>query len=1252
MTEPRPAADQPAASKPTPRRRRWHPWRWLAALILLPLLLVLVSYLTLRSPLMEKWLWPLAQKRLADHTGLQIELARLRIDLLGQIQLEGLHITPVAPTADCADFDLRLQSLTLDWQLKPLLQRHLVINQFALRQLDARGCLSLQLDAEPVAPPPTQSSPTPEAQFADLWQTLSQLPLTFSIEQLQLEDLQADVDLRLPAQGLQLRWTGHWELASQLSWQGQQLRGQLQSQLDSAAPLQLIQQQLSQHSLNQQPLNQQQPEQQLELTLHPSFDLDLNWQLHAAGAEINIRQLALQSGAMDLRQQQAEQQLVWQSEGYQLRVRAPEPLLLTSTPQLALALQLEVLSQLGRSELHWQTAQHQLTTQLAHQLQLRAQGELQLDALDPAAWHLYLAQELEVNQLALTLPEGELALEQFTLRLDLEQPRASGQLHASLDQQLQQLSTSWSAPLEQQSFQLSSFVDWHQLLGQLDLALHLNHTPFWTLETQLIPEQQAWQHQLTSHLQLDTALLEWIDASQARATRAQAATEEPRRVDAGALLDLAAWGGWHAQLDLQQQLAYQDTFSMNPIQPEQLQAYHATLDFSLVSSTNQDRLSLAQPLRLQLALDLPLTHFAPQLNWQLDLPALTSEGLTMPLQLAAQSTLAADFGQLSWLDLAERPIESQLSGLQHLEITSQIHAQQHPLLNLALSLQQQPHQLGWQHQLTLGWHPRWLDLLAEADRLALWNELELPTSLWDQLSVLSPVTLEHQLQLALDLPWPHLLTEAAQAWLSDPQWPQQAGLTLDEQLIIHPVSGLDWQLAAPSGWQHQLAWQPETAQLMAQYQVGALNLDQQLQGDALAVQLNLHTQAQAGHPPHALQLNLQGRGDTLAAYLPHILAAADSRATDTPSASPWLALHPLLFPLELNLDAQWDAALTQLQIHDFSQSLGHGWLSHQLEGELQLDGQAADLRGDLRLSPRAGLADQLLALEGSGELRLPWSLISQDQQLFSLQAQLVFDQLHLQLGDWALDDLHGHLQLDQELRLLPDQRLAFAYLLTPEPFQRVDFQQVEPFLGQRPQVRFTQLRSPHLPPIGPLQARLPIQQNLLRLQDFSLGLLGGQMAGHFYLDTRPGAWRIGLLSRIAQVDLRPLLPNTQLSGQAPISARTAIELDLAQRLLEGRIDVTDITRTQLLQLLELIDPDYQEDQINSARSALRLAHPQRVTLAMRYGLLDMDLQLSLFNEPLRLRGLPLTGLIERFAEEALMLPDQLPLEAPPAPEFL
>jgi hypothetical protein len=45
--------------------------------------------------------------------------------------------------------------------------------------------------------------------------------------------------------------------------------------------------------------------------------------------------------------------------------------------------------------------------------------------------------------------------------------------------------------------------------------------------------------------------------------------------------------------------------------------------------------------------------------------------------------------------------------------------------------------------------------------------------------------------------------------------------------------------------------------------------------------------------------------------------------------------------------------------------------------------------------------------------------------------------------------------------------------------------------------------------------------------------------------------------------------------------------------------------------------------------------------------MDLTLSLSLFKDPIRVRNLPLSPLIERFAEEALMLPDLLPLESTP-----
>ena len=81
-----------------------------------------------------------------------------------------------------------------------------------------------------------------------------------------------------------------------------------------------------------------------------------------------------------------------------------------------------------------------------------------------------------------------------------------------------------------------------------------------------------------------------------------------------------------------------------------------------------------------------------------------------------------------------------------------------------------------------------------------------------------------------------------------------------------------------------------------------------------------------------------------------------------------------------------------------------------------------------------------------------------------------------------------------------------------------------------------------------------------------------------------------------------------------------------------------------MQLLELVDPEHLDAQINTVRSALRLAHPQWISVVMKNGLMDLTFSLSLFSEPLRAHGLPLSPIIERFGAEALLLPDQLPLE--------
>jgi len=182
---------------------------------------------------------------------------------------------------------------------------------------------------------------------------------------------------------------------------------------------------------------------------------------------------------------------------------------------------------------------------------------------------------------------------------------------------------------------------------------------------------------------------------------------------------------------------------------------------------------------------------------------------------------------------------------------------------------------------------------------------------------------------------------------------------------------------------------------------------------------------------------------------------------------------------------------------------------------------------------------------------------------------------------------------------------------------------------------------------GPLHASLGLEQNLLRLQQFDLALYGGFITGQFYLDATPGRWKVGLLSRLSQVNLQPLLAENSAyknSSQAPISARTALEFDLQRRLLEGRIDISDISREQLLQLLELFDPNYEDEQLAKIRAALQVAYPEWLALKMQKGLLDLELSLSLIPGTLRVQNLPLSPILQRFAGAALDKIEALPLQ--------
>jgi hypothetical protein len=316
----------------------------------------------------------------------------------------------------------------------------------------------------------------------------------------------------------------------------------------------------------------------------------------------------------------------------------------------------------------------------------------------------------------------------------------------------------------------------------------------------------------------------------------------------------------------------------------------------------------------------------------------------------------------------------------------------------------------------------------------------------------------------------------------------------------------------------------------------------------------------------------------------------------------------------------------------------------QSSGEATLDAKDVQLEGLLTTRLRPNMLNEP-PLSGTGSVAIPWHLTMIDGNQISVDGEVRFTDLDVTSDQFKLQGLNGTVKLQEEMLRVGEQ-LKFRYLVDIDPFQRVHFSRIEPYLNGPHTLQFERVTTRDKT-LGPGSASVLLKQNVLRLQQLDLDLFGGHLTGELYLDVRPGAWKMGLLSRVSQLDPRKLLPPTATRAQtayAPINARTAITFDVTQRLLEGRIDITQISREQLFQLLEIVDPDYQDEQLARIRTALRIAYPQRVSVDMEQGLMNLEVAISALPKPLRVRGLPLSPLIRHFGGEVLQKLEQVPLK--------
>jgi hypothetical protein len=282
-------------------------------------------------------------------------------------------------------------------------------------------------------------------------------------------------------------------------------------------------------------------------------------------------------------------------------------------------------------------------------------------------------------------------------------------------------------------------------------------------------------------------------------------------------------------------------------------------------------------------------------------------------------------------------------------------------------------------------------------------------------------------------------------------------------------------------------------------------------------------------------------------------------------------------------------------------------------------------------------------VQGTGRMQVPIKLVLFDKTRLSVNAEPRFQSFSAQYGDMAIKNVNGGISIHEELQVQEGQ-IGFLYLNTMNPFARVDYDSLEPYVSERPQLSIEQLRYKHIL-AGPFTQNFEVRQNLIMLNELKFDLLQGSAMGRYYLDLHPDRLQLGFLGRFSGIQAELLKePQRRLPPKewAPLSGRMAVNFDIRKRLATGRLDLTEIGQKQLMSLLDVLDPEYKDEQMVMARRALRVSYPQGVAISMEQGLMDMGINLGgAISKDIFIRSIPLTGLINAKAGEALQQIEQL-----------
>ncbi len=191
------------------------------------------------------------------------------------------------------------------------------------------------------------------------------------------------------------------------------------------------------------------------------------------------------------------------------------------------------------------------------------------------------------------------------------------------------------------------------------------------------------------------------------------------------------------------------------------------------------------------------------------------------------------------------------------------------------------------------------------------------------------------------------------------------------------------------------------------------------------------------------------------------------------------------------------------------------------------------------------------------------------------------------------------------------------------PYSMLRFADQHPLLTRSGFLSIARLKTPFVE-IAPLVGNLAIEQNVLSLRQFEIGVRGGTITGQCAL-----AWD----GPKSTLELHVRASGVQSSHGEPFDGNIAVVVSAADRTIDGRAEILRIGERHLLDLLDLQDPLHLDPAVNRIRTALAFGYPDSLHLVFDHGFASAHLQLgglARFVSIGELRGIPMGPIVDKM----------------------